>query len=70
LCGQFTIGQEGRYGFLHVYGDDKTTVADEGADLNEPLMFYLNGSPLMPVSLSQIRWLGDGQKLQVDFTRR
>ena len=70
LCGRFTIDKEGRYGFLHVYGDDKTTAADEGADPNEPLVFYLNDSPLTPVSYPQIRWLGDGQKLQVDFTRR
>ncbi len=70
LCGQFTITQAGRYGFLHVYGDDKMTAVNEGAELKEPLAFFLNGSPLAPIANQEVLWLGDGQKLRVDFTRR
>ena len=70
LCGQFTIGQPGRYGFLHVYGDDRATAVDEGAVANERLTFQLNGAPLQPLPDQDVRWLGDGQKQRVDFTVR
>ena len=69
LCGAFTIRMEGRYGFLHVYGDDKTTPVDEGAALQEALQFRLNGEPLTPLTRGPILWLGDGQVLRVDFRR-
>ena len=67
LCGRFVADKDGRYGFLHVYGDDKGTAVDEGADRNELLTFRLNGSSLAPVPQQELRWLGDGQKLRVDF---
>ncbi len=70
LCGQFTINQEGQYGFLHVYGDDKTTAVHEGADVNGRLTFLLNGVPLVPLSGQELLWLGDGQQIRVDFVRR
>jgi hypothetical protein len=69
LCGAFTIRLEGRYGFLHVYGDDQATPADEGAKLREPLQFKLNGAPLTPLAGEPVLWLGDGQVLKVDFRR-
>ncbi|HEX9860226.1 MAG TPA: hypothetical protein VGB23_03415, partial [Nitrospirota bacterium] len=31
LCGRFELTKDGKYGFVHVYGDDKTTTVDEGA---------------------------------------
>lgn len=70
LSGKFTLTKDGQYGFLHVYGDDKSTEVDEGARKNEPLRFELNGSPLVPSSGEEIYWLGDGKKQRFDFPRR
>ena len=67
LSGLFIVEKDGQYGFLHVYGDDKTTAVDEGAVKNEPLTFELNGVPLVPSSGEPIYWLGDGLKRRVDF---
>ena len=69
LCGSFTVVRNGQYGFVPVYGDDKATPIDEGADVNSPLTFRLNGIPLLPLSGQDIIWLGDGQRMQVDFRR-
>lgn len=70
LCGRFVINKDGQYGFIHVYGDDSTTVADEGADLNDNLTFKLNGEPLTPSPADAVIWLGNGQKKKVDFIRK
>ncbi len=37
LCGLFIVKQSGQYGFLHVYGDDPASQADEGAISGETL---------------------------------
>jgi hypothetical protein len=69
ICGQFTIVTDGQYGFLHVYGDDKTTPAKDGANLNEPLTFKLNGTLVTPSSGETVLWPGDVQRRQVDFKK-
>lgn len=69
LCGQQTITRDGQYGFLHVYGDDPATLPDEGARGGDPLTFKLNGETLVPVSQTSIRWMGDRERRQVDFTK-
>jgi len=71
LCGLFVVETPGQYGFLHVYGDDRATEVREGAELNEPLFFYLNGVLLSPPSsIGKLVWLGDGRRLRVDFLGR
>lgn len=70
LCGQFTLIKEGQYGFVPVYGDDRGTTVDEGADVGSPLSFYLNGTPVVPVRDQNILWMGDGNRQQVDFRRK
>lgn len=67
LCGVFTVVREGRYGFLHVYGDDKATATDEGALTGEPLEVLLNGERLTPLT-EPVRWQVDG-RMRVDFRR-
>ena len=37
LCGSFVVQRSGLYGFLHVYGDDPATSADEGSFSGEQL---------------------------------
>jgi hypothetical protein len=68
LCGSFTITREGRYGFLHVFGDDRATPADEGALPGEPLRFSLNHDALTPVAPEAIFWRVDSRE-RVDFRR-
>lgn len=41
LCGVFVVKEKGKYGFLHVYGDDLLTDKDEGAVENEELNFRI-----------------------------
>ncbi len=43
LCGRFVVHTPGRYGYLHVYGDDPTTPEDEGATEGDTLRFRING---------------------------
>lgn len=64
LCGFFAVDTPGRYGFLHVYGDDPATADDEGARIGDRLTFQLNGIPL---NGPNVFWLGDRRRRQVDF---
>ncbi len=42
-CGEFVVHTAGEYGFMHVYGDDEFTATDEGANVGDPIRFYVNG---------------------------
>lgn len=45
-CGTDTVTIVGKYGFMPVYGDDATTPGvDEGATMNDPIRFEINGRP-------------------------
>ena len=44
LCGQFTITTSGYFGLLSCNGDDSSTSIDEGAQVNEEIIFYVNSS--------------------------
>ena len=68
ICGEFTIKESGQYGFIHVYGDDRSTAVDEGGVAGDELRFELNGHVLTPVSFEAVYWLGDRQRKRVDFT--
>ncbi len=46
MAGKFIVNKEGKYGFLHVYGDDSTTTLDEGAKRGDIIKFYLNDKQL------------------------
>jgi hypothetical protein len=44
-CGGFVVTQAGAYGIMPCYGDDpETPLVDEGAVLNDPLLFTINGA--------------------------
>lgn len=64
ICGKFVVTQPGMYGFLHVYGDDPTTIEDEGAVLNDQLTFMLNQKI---VSIDDVTWTGDKTKKRLDI---
>jgi hypothetical protein len=70
ICGIYTVTKDGSYGFLHVYGDDRTTPADEGAEKDEVLTFTLNGQPLVTTTGVPVVWVGDGFRQRTDFIRR
>ena len=42
-CGGVTVGVEGQYGLLPCYGDDPTTLADEGADAGDTIYLIVDG---------------------------
>jgi len=41
VCGQYTVGKAGEYGFMHVYRDDPGTTQVEGALPGNPLIFRI-----------------------------
>ncbi len=70
LCAEFTIDKAGQYGFMHVYGDDPSTAADEGAQQGEMLVLELNGEKLISLSGEDLIWIGDRERTRVDFGLR
>lgn len=42
LAGLYQLDEPGLYGFLHVYGDDPLTPADEGAEPGDELTFFID----------------------------
>ena len=68
LCGEFVIAEEGQYGIIHVYGDDRTSSGtDEGAKAGDPLYFYLNDEEIIPKDSEKAVWSSDGASVQMDF---
>jgi len=52
-CGQFTVGEKGKYGLMACYRDDPATPdEDEGPQPGEPISFKINGLPATPVPIS------------------
>lgn len=46
LCGSFTVAEPGKFGLMHVYGDDAFTSVDEGAEEGDTLKFFINDFPV------------------------
>jgi hypothetical protein len=69
LCGQCTVRQSGSYGFLHVYGDEPSTLQVEGAKPGDSIMLKVNGVPVSPAGPDQPVWTRDGDKHHVDLAR-
>lgn len=42
-CGEFTVVNAGAFGVMPCYGDDPTTLMDEGAVVGDSLRFTING---------------------------
>jgi len=47
-CGLFIISTDGEYGLITVYGDESGTPEDEGAEEDDTITFFINGSPATP----------------------
>ena len=67
-CGTFTVTNSGRYGFLHVYGDDPNTEEDEGAVPGDTITFRINGVPATPLGPDAPVWTSKGDRWQVDLS--
>jgi hypothetical protein len=63
VCGA-SIVTDGHYGPLSCSGDDPTTPNDEGADMNEPLTFLVNGQDIN--TKDAVRWR-PGQSKEVNL---
>ncbi|MFH2056548.1 MAG: HYR domain-containing protein, partial [bacterium] len=66
LCGQWTVTEEGRYGFMPVYTDDPWTAEDEGCDTNEVITLRVNGFEVEPFNAPLI-WVGNGERIETCF---
>jgi hypothetical protein len=66
-CGEIAVSHEGWYGLLPCYADDPTTPGDEGAQVNDPLHFTVNGTPAVPQGPDQPVWTANGALLFVDL---
>jgi len=65
LCSRYTVKKAGRFGFQHVYGDDKTTPIDEGAQRGDAITFYVNGQPA--ISDEPSVWISDGALIEINL---
>jgi hypothetical protein len=71
--GDYILDKTGQYGFLHAYGDDTTTLADEGAEVGDSVSF----KAFLPLSTVPIiltpgggspTWQGRGSRTEVDLS--
>jgi hypothetical protein len=68
VCGSCVVTNSGFYGLLHVYGDDPTTPAPEGALPGERLRLEVNGEQVRPVDADP-SWTKDGDRQRVNIAR-
>ena len=52
ICGRVTVRKEGMYGYISCNGDDPFTERDEGAEPNEPVIFFIDGRKTQTSKLS------------------
>jgi len=57
VCGAVPVGTRGQYGLLPCYGDDSTTLADEGAEVGDVIRLVVEGT-----ELGQGTWTGHGER--------
>lgn len=63
-CGLFIVHTKGEYGLITVYGDETGTPEDEGAEENDIIVFYVNGST---VEVSGDAEFDNGENKEVDL---
>jgi hypothetical protein len=66
-CGEFTVVEEGKYGFMPCYRDDDTTPQDDGADPGDLIRFTINGLPAVASGPEYPIWTSHGDKREVDL---
>jgi len=66
-CGQFTVTDEGKYGYLACLRDDATTLEDDGADPGDVITFTINGLPAVASGPDDPIWTSHGDLLEVDL---
>lgn len=69
VCGRYVVKTAGIYGFMHVYGDDKTTLKDEGATTGDALIFKVNGRKVRAAGPDAPVWTGDGECINVNLSK-
>lgn len=68
VCGMFTVHTSGHYGFMPVYGDDRTTPdVDEGAQAGNRIKFKINGFRAETKGPDSPVWNNHGSILHVDL---
>jgi hypothetical protein len=71
LCGKFEVKESGKYGFMHVYGDDITSPnLDEGPVEGDILTFYVNDIKAITLNQRYIVWSTDTAKQRIDLEVR
>ncbi|MBC8447958.1 MAG: thrombospondin type 3 repeat-containing protein [Chloroflexi bacterium] len=71
-CGEFTVGEEGKYGLMPCYGDEKPPPptpdpVDEGAEQGDVISFTINGLPAVALGPDDPIWTSNGDKWEVDL---
>ncbi len=64
-CGNSIVSQAGLVSLFPIYGDDTTSIADEGARTGELLTFAINGCPVAGRGSIAARWNGSGSPLKL-----
>lgn len=65
-CGSVVVEHPGWWGLMHVYADDATTPADEGAEAGDPIQFRINGQPAQ-VKAGSVSWVSKALR-EVDLS--
>ena len=71
-CGEFTVGEEGKYGLMPCYGDEKPPSptpdpVDEGAEQGDVISFTINDLPAVTSGPDDPIWTRHGDKWEVDL---
>ncbi len=71
-CGDFIVAEAGQYGFLHVYGDDTSSTADEGAETGDSISFKaflpLSDVPITLTPSGSATWQGRGSRTEINLS--
>ncbi|MBN1889863.1 MAG: right-handed parallel beta-helix repeat-containing protein [Thermoflexales bacterium] len=70
--GDYVLTAAGQYGFLHAYGDDASTAADEGAVVGDALSFRaflpLSTTPIALTPSASATWQGRGSRTEINLS--
>jgi len=66
-CGERTVVEEGKYGFLACLRDDASTPEDDGADLGDVISFTINGLPAVASGPDAPIWTSHGDRREVNL---
>jgi len=66
-CGQYTVVEAGKYGYLPCLRDDDISSEDDRADPGDLISFTINGLPAVALGPDDPIWTSNGDRWEVDL---